>query len=208
MMMMGVQPKPKVYVPRPHLSLFETYVKSHRALTFGTEHVPKPTFFGVDHGDFIPLQHDYALQVYGLHHSAPTCGYGLGQYRKKLKPEYIEKSGKDIADLRQQGIEVHTRCFVPLLAYLCDTTIQVFSSHPSLLQYPFIVIECTFLEDELLTLAQTSQHIHWLHLKPYILQNPHITFILIHFSIRYTNEDLSNFFVDNELPSNALIWRN
>jgi ribonuclease Z len=208
MMMMGVQPKPKVYVPKSHLDLFETYAQSQRARTFGTSHVPRPAFYGVEGGDVISLQNEYALQVYNLHHSAPTCGYGLGQYRKKLKPEYADKTGKEIADLRKQEIDVHRRVFVPLLAYLCDTSIQVFQTYPSLMNYPILVVECTFLEQDLYMLAQNSQHIHWSDLKPFILENPRTTFILIHFSVRYSDEDLDNFFGNDNLLPNVILWKN
>jgi hypothetical protein len=37
-------------------------------------------------------------------------------------------------------------------------------------------------------IAINKQHIHWKQLKPYILNNPEITFMLFHFSLKYKDQ--------------------
>ena len=53
-----------------------------------------------------------------------------------------------------------------------------------------IIIECA------------NSHIHYFELEPIILKNPQITFILIHFSMRYKEIEIKN------KPDNVILWLN
>jgi ribonuclease Z len=95
----------------------------------------------------------------------------------------------------------------PLIAYLCDTTIEVFEKYPHLLKCKHIIVECTFLPVDGVTVDMKSGHIKWSQLKPWCLNNPHQHFILIHFSSRYTNETIAKFFqYQDEKPDNVTLW--
>jgi len=77
------------------------------------------------------------------------------------------------------------------------------------LEYPIVIIECTFLYDDELPLASQKKHIHWLELKPYIVKNPSTLFILTHFSLRYKDSDINIFFNDikkKESINNIFPW--
>ena len=90
-------------------------------------------------------------------------------------------------------------------AYVCDTSIEVFQLNPTLLDYPTIFIECTFLlADELENAIKTS-HIHWEQLKPVVENNPKTTFVLFHFSQRYRDSEIAAFF-DKEKVPNVIWW--
>lgn len=70
----------------------------------------------------------------------------------------------------------------------------------------FIMVECTFFEDELVELANQSQHIHWKQLRPIFAAHPNITFMLMHFSMRYTDMSVIEGYVQN-FP-NVRLWTN
>jgi ribonuclease BN (tRNA processing enzyme) len=69
------------------------------------------------------------------------------------------------------------------------------------------MVECTFFLDE--CEENFEYHIHWKQLNPIIKNNSDVHFILIHFSMRYTWDEIGNFFEKqkNELP-NITVWMN
>eukprot|EP00927_Polykrikos_kofoidii_P027256 TRINITY_DN24050_c0_g1_i1.p1 TRINITY_DN24050_c0_g1~~TRINITY_DN24050_c0_g1_i1.p1 ORF type:complete len:619 (-),score=80.77 TRINITY_DN24050_c0_g1_i1:138-1994(-) len=190
-----------------------------------------------------------------------------------------KKCGQQIGKLRKEGKIVDVEEVRPLLAYLLDTTVQVFGegcepckaysklqstpagdSSPAedcifrapaktpqrwpndweaclcrvpesghgggsengvtlnmlkaqlelIFQCPNIVIECTFLgaggmtEDEADREAIKRTHTSWRHLKPYVLAHPDCTFVLVHFSRRYSDAEIRAYFAkERELDSES-----
>ena len=109
--------------------------------------------------------------------------------------------------MRKTGVEITETIKIPVIVYLCDTTIQCFEDYPELVFYNNVMCECTFFRDGEEELAKQSKHIHWSELKPIVLANPRTKFILIHFSMRYSNNDIKEFF-DGENLSNIEPWLN
>lgn len=134
------------------------------------------------------------LDTVGADHSVPTVVYGFSMVKDKLDPKYASLSGKEIGVLRKQKIPVTVEVIEKKFCYVLDTSIKVLEESPFLLEYPIIIIECTFLFDDELPLASQKKHIHWLELKPYILKNPNSLFILTHFSMRYKDREIREFF--------------
>jgi ribonuclease Z len=147
------------------------------------------------------------VEIFEMDHSVPTIGYGIGQIKQKLKPEYANLSSKELGSLRKSNVEFTYEYIHPSLAYVCDTSIRVFDLNPNLLKYQTIIIECTFLYMEHKPNAVSTQHIHWFEIKPYIESNPMIDFILIHFSMQYKDSEIAEFF-NSELEnlSNVKVW--
>ena len=89
-----------------------------------------------------------------------------------------------------------------------DTTDKVFESSPELFEYPVVVVECTFLWDEHEEAAGPSGHMHWKSIKRVAEQHINTTFVLIHFSMRYSLDDIFNFFKDmaGGCPKNVYPW--
>jgi ribonuclease Z len=156
-------------------------------------------FMGVLPGDIIPLKNNMLVKVYDMDHNIPCRGYGLNIVKTKLKQEYIGLNGKEIIELRKKNISITDEYIEPILAYLTDTTPVVFERDPELLKYPYIMVECTFLpidpvkSEKEIQLAIEAKHNHWSFIHPIIKNNPTVTFVLIHFSHRYTDEDLMKF---------------
>ena len=58
-------------------------------------------------------------------------------------------------------------------------------------------------------IAINKTHIHWKHLRPYVISHPEITFMLFHFSLKYKDEEIkelmeSEFKKDN--IKNVELW--
>eukprot|EP01102_Stenamoeba_stenopodia_P004557 TRINITY_DN14858_c0_g1_i1.p1 TRINITY_DN14858_c0_g1~~TRINITY_DN14858_c0_g1_i1.p1 ORF type:complete len:285 (-),score=81.71 TRINITY_DN14858_c0_g1_i1:28-882(-) len=136
------------------------------------------------------------VKVIDCTHGVPTVGFLFFELRKKLKQEYQGVPGKEIARLRKEGIEVQEDAEVPLFAFMGDTTEKVFADHPELFQYPLIITECSFLFDDHQQQARDSFHTHWRGVEPYVAANPNTSFMFIHFSLRYKDEEIEEFFAN------------
>jgi len=147
------------------------------------------------------------IEVFECCHRIPTVSYGLSEIKNKLCAQYAGLSGPEIVALRKAGTCVTQPVKQRKLAYVCDTSIDVFALNPSLLQYPVVFIECTFLcpdDPERVgkdgdkvpetQRATDTGHIHWQQLKPYVLANPDTLFVLFHFSQRYNDLEILDFF--------------
>ena len=152
-----------------------------------------------------------------LFHRCNAVGYVLrhpAKTSKRLRPELIGETKKETADnvkaARARGEDAQIEELVParsLLAYVLDTTIEalehdVASGGRKILTCPNIVIECTYLEDDKHDEAVKRGHIYWGALRPYVAASARgdhgepSTFILCHFSLRYTEEGIKEFFED------------
>ena len=67
------------------------------------------------------------------------------------------------------------------------------------------MIECTFINDDDEERANITKHMHWNHLKMFIINNPQITFILYHFSGKYKREYIDDFFNILKIQ-NIIVW--
>lgn len=201
--------KPITYVPKAHKHLFDNYINSSFQLSVGSAYRNNPHVInGVEHGDTIPINRgnkNYFMKVYNLDHSVLACGYGLFEKRNKLKKEYIGIDKNELIALKKNKVEIQENVDFPAVVYLCDTTTKIFTDSPEVLSFPYVVVECTFLYDYEKEIV--IKHIHWDDIKPIIEANKQCVFILIHFSMRYTNEEIKEFF-DKQNIDNVYPWLN
>jgi len=159
------------------------------------KHGCKYTIHPVGKGDKIDLQNEkYVVKVVECNHSVPTVGYCFSELRNKIKDEYKDLPGKEIGELKKKGTQVTNETEIPAFVFLGDGTPKVFQDHPEILTYPVVIAECTFLEDSHKELADKKKHSCWVDLKGTVLKNPKVVFILIHFSMRYKDEEIISFF--------------
>lgn len=147
---------------------------------------------------------DLEVEIFKCDHSVPTISYGFSVIKTKLKEEYLGLSGKDIVELKKSGIEILKEVTEKKLAYVCDTSINVFKMNLNIIDYPVIFIECTFLYPDEIQLAKDKKHIHWDQLKPIVLSNSKTTFVLFHFSQRYKDLEIAEFFEKQNI--NNIYW--
>lgn len=149
------------------------------------------------------------VEIFECHHSVPSRGYGFHTFRPKLKAEYAGLAGREIGALRKSGVEVNEVHKHPILAFMGDTTVKALESNADrgLLDYPVIIIECTFIHPDHRAEAASRGHTHWLDLEPYVRAHPDTTFMLIHFSLRYTDREILEFFDGlDDKPANIKPW--
>ena len=153
---------------------------------------------------------DYFIETFKCYHTVPTIGYGISEIRQKLASQYTSLSQTDLITLKRAGTKITQDTYYPILAYLCDTTAEVFSDS-DVFKFPTIMVEVTMLLPEHTDHALENKHICWHQIKDVVASHPDTLFILIHFSMRYTWEEIDNFFQkvrDDEKITNFLVWKN
>lgn len=155
--------------------------------------------------DLVLKNNKFKISTIECDHSLPTIGYIFKIIKDKLKPEYLGL-GKEIANIKKSGIKVTYESTNYLFAYVCDCSIKTIQTYEEeLTKCIYIIVECTFLFDDELDNAINTKHIHWTQLEPYIKKNPNTEWILIHFSLRYTDQEIKEFFKDKKY-TNMKIW--
>jgi ribonuclease Z len=143
------------------------------------------------------------IDVFDCIHDVPTVSYGISTKQQRLKEEYfnLKGDGKALTSLRKQGIEVTNTVYIPNIVFVWDTTVDILVINPRILEFPVIMIECSFIMEDDYEQSLTKKHIHWKSLKPYVVDNPKIFFVLVHFSLRYTETEIADFFQKEQLPN-------
>lgn len=199
--------KPRFFIPTPFAALLDSYLLHAQELTNGAPFDPPSDFetnhvtVGVVPGDVVDVSKTVQARVFQMCHSIQCVGYGFFERRLKLKDEHRSKSGQEIAALRKAGVDVSEAVDERLFAFCGDTTAEVFQVSPELLLYPLVFVECSFIEPVDVEQASSTKHMHWSELEPIVRQNPNVTFALIHFSHRYTNEFIHEFFAAQNTPN-------
>jgi len=198
-----------IYVPNESLPYFDAYLTSAQLLNDHGDQKAIATcaeryaLHGVLDKQIIDLNDSYRVEIISCHHTIPCVGYAFYEKRNKLKSDYSHLTGKQIQELKKQGVAITEQVTVPLFAFLGDTTPDVFAAGSNsakvlLDKMPVIICECTFLEGEQ---SNEKGHTHWNGLKSIIEQHPHITFVLIHFSLKYKQDEIKTFFVNQSLKN-------
>lgn len=155
----------------------------------------------------------HTVRVVACHHKVPCVGYCFSTHRRSLLPEFEAlrptlppaEFGKLLAGKRAAGEEVDREVRVPQFAFLGDTHPRVFDDNPWLFEYPVIITECTFLDDEQTERAERVGHTLWSRLRPIVEAHPGNHFVLTHFSLRHSDADVVAFFDKVNLP-NVTVW--
>lgn len=177
--------------------------KRHWTLTHDT--------YGVQTGDVVPLRRtvDYTAEVFNCDHTVPCVGYVFKVNSQKLKEEYKGKKGPELKQLRESGVEITAPHAAPVFAFLGDTTAATLAAEPQWLKdgIPVVITECSFLYEEHRRQAAKTKHTIWADLEKVVRKWPKTTFILCHFSLRYSDDDIRRFFAAlQDPPSNIVIW--
>ena len=164
---------------------------------------------------------EYVVRIVQCCHRKACIGYSIFQrqriwmepFRSMSGPElgqYIKSHRNQNSTHNNTNVNVNTTTMIsnmkewspllqPILCFLGDTTTEVFTLHPELLQqHTIIAMECTYyygtIHDE-----QTNihQHTYWEVLRTKIVQRyPNILFLLQHFSNRHRRHEWIQWMVD------------
>lgn len=162
-------------------------------------------------GDIVPLRRckGMSAMVFDCDHTVPCVGYVFQSTTHKLKPEYADTSVAEIKELRNSGVEITSPATQPIFAFLGDTTAETLAAEPEWLKrgIPVVITECSFLYEEHRSQAIKTKHTIWGDLERVVRKWPQTTFVLTHFSMRYTEKQITGFFRDMEdCPRNIVVW--
>lgn len=166
---------------------------------------------GVRDGDIVPLRRLQGITaaVFDCHHSVPCVGYVFSATTHRLRPEYADRPGPELKALRQRGEPITAPHTSPIFAFLGDTTAATLAAGPEWLRasIPVVITECSFLREDHRPHAVRTKHTIWGDLEPVVRRWPATTFVLTHFSMRYTDADVVAFFrALPDCPPNIVIW--
>jgi len=215
-----------VVAPKAIESLVRNFIHAEAQLNFGRAQTPDETdralgalnLVAVEPGDsFLLPKHAHVgpplgVDVYRARHKdgVPALSYGLYHARRKLKPEFADVKPAELKLLDRDAVTHLVKDY--LIFYSGDTRAELLAEEPDVLaNYKFIIHECTFVGTDLPALdaqCAATGHSHYLRLHPFILAHPDTTFILAHFSTRYSRADVLDFFYDayGGVPHNVVLW--
>lgn len=140
-------------------------------------------------------------EIFKCTHTIATTGHGLIECRSGLKPEYKHLKGNQeaIDALKAQGIDVTCEYEYPHFCFLGDTDHRVLYEsgggwNRHLEKYSTIIMECTFLEDADAKQAKDKKHALLSRILPFIRAHSNINFMLCHFSMKYKDAEVLDFF--------------
>ena len=133
-------------------------------------------------------------------HGIDSIGFGFSVEKIKLKEEYSGIDGEDIKKIKDTGIDITYKKMEPIFLFLGDTNKQIISDE-TIFKYSTIIIECTYIYDDEISLAKKNHHIHWNEIKDIIKQKESTQFILIHFSMKYRKEEIKTFFAEQNIKN-------
>jgi ribonuclease Z len=159
------------------------------------EGVETPAFHGLA-GDealvALPYRKDLRVRAFPVRHSVPSLGYTILAAKKKLKAEYLDLPGAEIAKLRKAGTDVQVDVVEPLLTFIGDCDGATLLEQEHIWASPILVLEATFLEPGEEELAAKKAHTHLSEIAAALetlgdrVACQHI--VLKHFSMKYSRE--------------------
>ncbi|KAK4106315.1 hypothetical protein N658DRAFT_460765 [Parathielavia hyrcaniae] len=162
----------------------------------------------------LPPPQSYTATAFACDHTVPCLGYLFSAVTHKLKPEYRSLPGPRLRALREEeGVAITAPVSTPVFAFLGDTTAVTLASSGSAAAgwleqgVKVVITECSFLLEEHRAQAERTRHTLWADLEPVVRRWPGTVFVLMHFSMRYSDEEVRRFFVEREdLPGNVVVW--
>jgi ribonuclease Z len=161
----------------------------------------------------LPPKQPYTATAFACDHTVPCLGYLFSAVTHKLKPEFRGLKGAELRALREeQGVELTAAVATPVFAFLGDTTAQTLLAEGPMREclergVAVVITECSFLYEEHRRQAERTRHTIWADLEPVVRRWPRTVFVLTHFSMRYSDEEVRQFFEEKrDLPANVVVW--
>lgn len=122
---------------------------------------PSPAkIVGMRPGDSHELRRGLVARAFEINHGVPSLGFCVVDVRRKLKPEFGDKSGPELVELKRQGIEIQYTLEVPLVAYCGDTAEGAWMDNELVRTAKVLVLECTFFDADHVRRARAGHHLH------------------------------------------------
>jgi ribonuclease Z len=188
---------------------------------------------GLREGDTVSLrrlsssssQQGWTATAFACDHTVPCLGYLFSAVTHRLRDEYRSLPGRELRRLREEeGVQLTRPVQTPVFAFLGDTTAATLAAAPGWLAgsgdddgseradsgtgVKVVITECSFLREEHRAQADKTKHTIWADLEPVVRRWPRTVFVLTHFSLRYSDDEVRRFFEDmgDRVPGNAVVW--
>ncbi|OWZ05431.1 Nuclear ribonuclease Z [Phytophthora megakarya] len=178
----------------PHLqSILQSTAAMQGDEPFPARIVPLEAF------DEVHVSSKYMVRAVPTKHRVPSLGYILYEKKNRLKPEYKQLSGQELGALKRAGQEITSAELSPEIAYTGDTTIEAFTvaaddeRTKDLLQVKVLITEATYVDSKMTihdAVARGHMHLDQLSMHEHLFQHVN-TLVLVHFSARYSAEELA-----------------
>ncbi len=188
---------PTVYMPEHAVNAAKQMLASFSRLDRGR--LPCE-IVGVLPGDEIDFSRELVIDVVETKHTIPSVGYVVHDRRNKLKPEYADRTGDELRDLRLDGVEITAEQRVPLVGYLGDSAPEGLDNNPVFYQVKVLITELTFVAP-----GHRKELIHkngHMHIDDYVARQDKFENELIiagHLSTRYNANQVQSL-VQKKLP--------
>jgi len=155
------------------------------------------------------------IEVFEAPHKdgVPAVSYGIYRAKTRLKPEYASLPKNELGALLRDDVVITESYNEGVLFFSGDTTIELLRNrHTEILpKYKHVIHECTFLgppTDALDAASRRKGHTHYAQLHPFIAAFPQVTFVCVHWSLRYSREEILDFFSTQYggVPTNVVLW--
>ena len=187
--LMGMTPA-TYYIPAECEEGFQQLSQAWKTLeNVGERKFQLPNYHPMKPGDTVMLHKQLAAKAFRVHHTLPSLGYTLFDVRKKLKPEFQGYEGRELGQMRKEGVVFEEELWLPRVTFIGDSTIDTLYDEPHVGQSRVLFLEVTYLMEDERDVAKQRGHTHlddlldFLKAHPDTLQNEHI--VLKHFSMRY-----------------------
>ena len=146
---------------------------------------------GLAPGGRVEVGRDLAIEAFATDHVVPSLGFHLLRRRRKLKEEFRALSGSELARLRADRVAIEGDSEELWLSYCGDTGPGVWKLAPRLPQSRLLILECTFLGDEVRQHGSAYKHLHFDDLVEHESDlAAHEAIVLHHLSRRHSTAEL------------------
>jgi len=222
----------KILAPKPISGLVRKFLIAEAQLNYGNEaQTDEETIAALGEFDILPVSdgdeillpkssytgspQPLGVQVFAAPHKdgVPAVSYGLYRSKTRLKPEFASLPKSELGALIRNDVQITESYQQGLLFYTGDTTINLLRDRYEdiLPKYKHIIHEVTFLgqpSSELDESTRRKGHTHYSQLHPWICAFPETTFVCVHWSLKYSRNDVLDFFERQYggVPKNVVLW--
>jgi ribonuclease Z len=111
-------------------------------------------------GDEFEVKPNIFARAFATRHTQGSVGYSIIEKRKKLRPELLKLSGRQLVEIKKTGETIDYTVEIPIVTYFGDTSYLDFWKNETIAQSKILIIECTFFIDEHTERAEAGRHMH------------------------------------------------
>jgi ribonuclease Z len=182
-------PPPDIYVPP---ELHEPLTQIMKLWGQIEDYHSQFQLHAVDYDRYYPLRGNQFFRAIRSSHRVPSNGYCILEKVLKLKEEYRNLSGKEIARRKTAGEDLFTEIYQPIITFSGDTKIEFVTENEIVQKSRILFLECTYICEK----RQTSRAREWGHIHLDEIAACSEAFrdveklFLIHFSPRYGRREI------------------